>query len=674
MAVIQISKIQQRRGRKLSDIGVPQLSSGEFAWAVDTQELFIGNGSITEGAPYVGNTKILTEHDNILELASSYRFAEPDINITGSVERSLQTKLDEYVSVLDFGATPDGSTDCTEAFETAFDELFKNSDSKYKKTLRIPNGIYLFTTDLRIPSTAILMGDNPRETILRIENNNIIFVSENGTDGISTEFNDSDKPHDIIMSNLTIEHNTGQTIITAANHCEFTNVIWQSDYVLGETVFVPTNASAIYNSPITSEGGKFFATVFGIQLPDIDFSETHANTLEELVNTLEGYTPFFTNFVAQVSASSIVVRTRDASASSNFITSNFQLEVQTDNLSETFIVTPETQEFRDGSESVSASVFWNNKNFGTATTKNKFHACKFEYTPLSIECRHETNIDDEEEIPLSSVVPSTFSTSIEFESCDFYFNDISIYINAPTGQRNQWIVHNCTFENIANQAINSTGGVGTKIKNCNFKNCGNGNTLTPVTSIIKFGEKFNNIVIDCSSDRHQTSEITSSPLTPSVIGFENVSIASLVDRNYESIYYSEGFRPLAVFPVYNKFITIDYFLSLGNSSLTNYSRIGKIIITIGDDLSGTIYAEEDPGSPILGSPGESSEIAISDNYVYSPSTPTAPGGSYMTNFEFSIEVRDNDEDSGLETAVLKYRNPSGGGVIGNISYSITYGV
>jgi chromosome segregation ATPase len=94
MAVVQISKIQQRRGQKLLS-GMPQLSSAELAWAVDTQELFIGNGSITEGAPYVGNTRVLTEHDNILELAGSYKFAEPDVSITASIFRSLQSKLDE---------------------------------------------------------------------------------------------------------------------------------------------------------------------------------------------------------------------------------------------------------------------------------------------------------------------------------------------------------------------------------------------------------------------------------------------------------------------------------------------------------------------------------------------------------------------------------------------------
>jgi hypothetical protein len=135
MAVVQISKIQVRRGLKNSGIGVPQLSSAEFAWAVDSQELFIGNGSVTEGAPYVGNTKVLTEHDNILELAASYRFAEQDPSITESVARSLQTKLDEYVSVLDFGAVPDGSTDCTAAFQNALTELFRNTTPEFKKNI-----------------------------------------------------------------------------------------------------------------------------------------------------------------------------------------------------------------------------------------------------------------------------------------------------------------------------------------------------------------------------------------------------------------------------------------------------------------------------------------------------------------------------------------------------------
>lgn len=69
MAVVQISRIQNRRG--LAE-NLPQLSSAELGWSIDTQELYIGNGTIDEGAPEVGNTRILTE----LDLAQNQIYSE----------------------------------------------------------------------------------------------------------------------------------------------------------------------------------------------------------------------------------------------------------------------------------------------------------------------------------------------------------------------------------------------------------------------------------------------------------------------------------------------------------------------------------------------------------------------------------------------------------------------
>jgi hypothetical protein len=60
MAVVQISRIQHRRGLQEN---LPQLSSAELGWSIDSQELYIGNGTIDEGAPEVGNTRILTQLD-----------------------------------------------------------------------------------------------------------------------------------------------------------------------------------------------------------------------------------------------------------------------------------------------------------------------------------------------------------------------------------------------------------------------------------------------------------------------------------------------------------------------------------------------------------------------------------------------------------------------------------
>ena len=60
MAIVQISQIKNRRG--LSE-DLPQLASAELGWSIDTQELYIGNGTLEEGAPEVGNTRLLTEND-----------------------------------------------------------------------------------------------------------------------------------------------------------------------------------------------------------------------------------------------------------------------------------------------------------------------------------------------------------------------------------------------------------------------------------------------------------------------------------------------------------------------------------------------------------------------------------------------------------------------------------
>ena len=244
MAVVQISKIQVRRGQKNSNSGVPQLSSAEFAWAVDSQELFIGNGSVLEGAPYVGNTKILTEHDNILELASSYQFASDDTAITLSVPRSLQSKEDETVSVADFGAVGDGSTDCVAAFETAFTELFRNANNNYKKELIIPNGEYLFTSDLAVPNGVILRGETQLGAILNIGDNNIRLITSQGLE--LADFNSTNRPHNLQWSNFTIKRTTGTLTLSGLSESRFQSVRFLGEYTLGDTTSLATAPAAIF--------------------------------------------------------------------------------------------------------------------------------------------------------------------------------------------------------------------------------------------------------------------------------------------------------------------------------------------------------------------------------------------------------------------------------------------
>jgi hypothetical protein len=522
MAVVQISKIQVRRGQKNSNSGIPQLSSAELAWAIDSQELYIGNGSVAEGAPYVGNTKILTEHDNILDLASSYQFASTDTSITLSVPRSLQSKLDEYVSIADFGAVGDGSTDCTDIFETAFSQLFRNSNSNYKKVLLIPNGEYLISGNLAVPSNAIIKGETQLGAVINIGANNIRFITEDGTE--LSGFDSSNRPQNVDISNLSILRSSGSVIISGLADSVFEKVRFVGEYRLGDAV-----------ASVASE---------------------------------------------------------------------------------------------------TAAVVWLNTLAGTRVNNVQFKSCQFDSNSLSVKC--------------SQTV--AFESIVGFDRCKFLVNHTGIYVDGVAGQDTKWYINDCDFEEMAVQAFRSTAGRRTIIHRTRFKNCGNdiSTAADPAHPIVYFGEKVGNLLVDCSSDRQQAAGIVSSTTINAVSEVYNSDKTQFVDRNYSDIFLSDSFRPLSVFSALNRYIVLNYVLTL-----SSHTRLGQIIMTIDEDLS---------------------TVSISDNYQYSSLSSSTSGGALMTNFEFSAELRDNDTDSGIETVVLSYKNPIGTGATGNISFDVAYGV
>jgi hypothetical protein len=252
MAVTQISRIQVRRGRKNLTGAIPQLASGELAWAVDSQELYIGNGSVAEGAPFVGNTRIITENDNILQLISGYRFSEGSNSIFTSVKRSLQSKLDEYVSVTDFGAVGDNSTDNTEAFTNAFEELYKNANTVFRKVLLIPNGTYRFDSGLNIPSFATLQGETSTGVVLRLNGNTVTFVTP--TTDVVEEFTEEDHPTQITFSNLSIQD--GNFSITGSKKVYFNDVTFEGSYEVADLSEDWEEETAVFSWTNQQEGLK----------------------------------------------------------------------------------------------------------------------------------------------------------------------------------------------------------------------------------------------------------------------------------------------------------------------------------------------------------------------------------------------------------------------------------
>ena len=72
MAIVQISRITQRKGL-FNDLPEP-LAGAELGWATDERKLYIGNGTLAEGAPVVGNTEILTEYSDVFAGRSEFFF------------------------------------------------------------------------------------------------------------------------------------------------------------------------------------------------------------------------------------------------------------------------------------------------------------------------------------------------------------------------------------------------------------------------------------------------------------------------------------------------------------------------------------------------------------------------------------------------------------------------
>jgi len=652
MAVVQISKIQQRRGQKLLS-GLPQLSSAELAWAVDTQELYIGNGSVTEGAPYVGNTRILTEHDNLLALAGSYKFAEPDLSITASVFRSIQTKLDEMeVSVIDFGPEPDPSTDHTEYFRIAFNQLFQNSDTKFRKVLVVPNGHYYFKTTLKIPSYVILKGETRTGVVLDVGTTGIEFLSGTGADFLT--FTSTDRPEDISISNLTIAFSSGETVLTGLKDSRFEDVTWKGTYQLGDDNYNPILASQSYDLSSITTGG--FITVTGSGLDTASRIQVYASStvtsVNALVNTLNNVDNVFpTYFTASINAESLIITTLDGSdISAQGIESYITIKLKPSTAAGEFMVEPTPTNASSGIKTATSALTWENNFFGTRVHNVNFSNCLFDSVTLAAKCVHIHGESD------------YYETEIVFEGCDFSISDTAVYIEGVTDlQTNNWSFNNCRFEDIAKQALLSTKGHKTSINDTTFKNVGNGvnGDSNPETEMVVFGTKYGNVVTNCRSDRHQESGITLVDTTVGIAEVVNAGSVNFTDDYYSIIYLSDTFIPLAVFSVKNRYIIIDYNITIGEYS---YNRKGQLTIVINDGVETT-----------------SEHVAIADNYTYSISLVTDPGGPVMTNFEFNAELKDNDDTTGdstqsVDTILLTYKNPLQYSGTGTISYSIRYGV
>jgi hypothetical protein len=199
---------------------VPQLASGELGWAIDDQQLWIGNGAVSEGAPAVGNTRILTDNDGDVLLAAKYVALRGIVNTSADagsdVEIDLEDRLDEQISVKSFGAVGDGLTDDTAALQRAIDQLYlidsRRGDVDSRIPLYFPAGTYKITDSLKVPSYANLVGAGIDKTILAPEDcGAFVTVGGDSTPGsyvLEPAFTTDGQPTNISIKGFTMSCST----------------------------------------------------------------------------------------------------------------------------------------------------------------------------------------------------------------------------------------------------------------------------------------------------------------------------------------------------------------------------------------------------------------------------------------------------------------------------------
>ena len=315
MAIVQISRIQHRKGLQEN---VPQLAGAEIGWAQDQRRLYIGNGTLAEGAPVIGNTEILTEFSDVLSVARTYTFKGSDAGydvVTGNpvVSRTLQKKLDEVASVKDFGAKGDGVTDDTTAINTAFNELFsRETNEEIRRSLYFPAGVYKITNEIKIPAYAKVFGEGMNSSIIRMVADDstapayvVRTTDSKQQTGANIGTNSANLPKNIEVSSMSFEttdNTVSLLLVESAEQCFFDAVAFKgasvkaglTDATAGTSAVTVLGTASTKPTKISFDNCDFSNVTYGVSA-DADskaftFSNSRFHTLYRGVNLGEGTT------------------------------------------------------------------------------------------------------------------------------------------------------------------------------------------------------------------------------------------------------------------------------------------------------------------------------------------------------------------------------------------------
>ena len=304
MAIVQISQITNRKGLNEN---LPQLAGAELGWSTDTRQLYIGNGTLEDGAPVIGNTEILTEFSDILNITSAYTYKGDAAGYTAQtgptpgtpVSLSLQSWLDQFASVLDFGAVGDGIADDTDAINRALYQIYcREVNPQIRRSLFFPAGVYRVTGSINIPPYATLYGEGSDNSVITMDADVIDYVVRTADSlqniGVNIGVAGATPPEYITITNLGFTHLNpvgSVCLIQDATNCRFQNVGFRGASTTADlgteangsigVSFASTNS--IICDQITFDGCVFSGLVWGVntdnQTMAVTVSTSNFNTL-----------------------------------------------------------------------------------------------------------------------------------------------------------------------------------------------------------------------------------------------------------------------------------------------------------------------------------------------------------------------------------------------------------
>jgi hypothetical protein len=316
MAITQISKIQVRRGLQ-QDLG--QLAAGEIAWAIDTQRLYIGNGSTAEGAPVAGTTEIVTNSQlasqplDLIAGAYHYEGILGGIGVadTNTTERRYQDKFDDIINVRDFGARGTGTGDDLAALQRCINETYNRNRGGItpyptRRAIKISGGIYNISDSLKIPPHATLIGDGSSSVIIRQTSgaaSSVLKTMTNlGLDPTNGDNIDFEYPKNINIIGITFQSITPIDIahLESVSNCLFQDVnfigpIIEPDGTEIRNICVNVSSEASMSTSIIFRDCSFNGLSYGARITNgsdgVVFDDCEFKNLYQGVNVMSGTTP-----------------------------------------------------------------------------------------------------------------------------------------------------------------------------------------------------------------------------------------------------------------------------------------------------------------------------------------------------------------------------------------------